>query len=231
MPARIDTRRRLTVAILIPCAALAQPPQWPSAEDVARALQAHPLPTPERIDAQPPRAVPRLQSHPPSPDAIDIAAMARGGAALSAQSATTASMPALRIFITLDMPRASLQRLVDQATRSRATLVLRGLKAQSLRETLASVSALIETRRVAWVIDPDAFARYQVTVAPTFVLTLADAPAEAAQPQCGSSSAMPRAFVSVAGDVSLDYALDAISRRSPVAAPSVTAILERLRGS
>ena len=108
-------------------------------------------------------------------------------------------------------------------------MILRGLKAQSLRETLAAVRPLIETHRVAWVIDPEAFTRYQVTVAPTFVLALADAPTEAAQPHCGSGCATPMSFVRVAGDVSLDYALDAMSRQSPAVVPTVAALRDRLR--
>ncbi|MBE7524481.1 MAG: hypothetical protein HS109_19170 [Burkholderiales bacterium] len=72
------------------------------------------------------------------------------------------------------MPRASLQLLTDQAARSGAVLVLRGLKANSMRETLAAVSSLIGERQVAWVIDPEAFARYRIERAPTFVLSLDD---------------------------------------------------------
>jgi conjugal transfer pilus assembly protein TrbC len=140
-------------------------------------------------------------------------------------------VPHLRVFITLEMPRPSLERLVDQASRTGATLVLRGLKAQSLRETITAVRPLIEAHSVAWVIDPEAFARYQVTVAPTFVLMLTDASIEADEPQCGSSCATPTTFVSVAGDVSIDYALDAMSRQSLAAVPRVAALLKRLRGS
>jgi conjugal transfer pilus assembly protein TrbC len=165
--------------------------------------------------------------------------MARQGAALSSQPPSPESPGALRIFITLDMPRGSLQRLVDQAARSGAVLVLRGLKTQSLRATLAVVSELIESRRVAWVIDPDAFARFRVATAPTFVLTLADegpitvtsGSADADPSQCGNGCVTPTAFVSVAGDVSLDYALDAMLRRNPEAAPRATAFLQRLRSS
>jgi conjugal transfer pilus assembly protein TrbC len=150
----------------------------------------------------------------------------------------------LRIFITLDMPRGSLQRLVDQAARSGATLVLRGLKAQSMRQTLAAVGELIETRRVSWVIDPDAFTRFQVSAAPTFVLTLADEPMPGTPgfgsvpelPRCaGTGCAAPTAqggnFLSVSGDVSLDYALDAMLRASPEATPRASTILQRLRKS
>jgi conjugal transfer pilus assembly protein TrbC len=73
------------------------------------------------------------------------------------------------------MPRASLQLLTDQAARAGAVLVLRGLKSQSMRQTVAAVQELIGKRRVAWVIDPEAFTRFAVRQAPTFVLTLNDA--------------------------------------------------------
>lgn len=169
--------------------------------------------------------------------------MARQGAALTTPPPAANATSALRIFITLDMPRGSLQRLVDQATRSGATLVLRGLKSQSMRQTLAAVGELIQTRTVSWVIDPDAFTRFQVSAAPTFVLTLGDEPMPGT-PAFGTATELPRcsgtsctspaalsSYLSISGDVSLDYALDAMLRRSPEAAPRVTPILQKLRKS
>ena len=213
---------------------------------MARALKAQPLPAPDRLTTQPPRAIPRIApdaATPPAAGSIDIAAMARQGTALTTPPPAATGTSVLRIFITLDMPRGSLQRLVDQAARSGATLVLRGLKAQSMRQTLAAVGELIETRRVSWVIDPDAFTRFQVSAAPTFVLTLADEPVPGTPgfgsvpelPRCaGTGCAAPTAqanFLSVSGDVSLDYALDAMLRASPEATPRASTILQRLRKS
>jgi conjugal transfer pilus assembly protein TrbC len=213
---------------------------------MARALKAQPLPAPERLATQPPRAIPRIEPNAgttPAAGTIDIAAMARQGAVLTTPPPAANGSSALRIFITLDMPRGSLQRLVDQAARSGATLVLRGLKSQSMRQTLAAVSELIETRRVSWVIDPDAFTRFRVSAAPTFVLTLADEPVPGSPglgtapdlPRCdGSSCTAPAAqasYLSVSGDVSLDYALDAMLRHSPEAAPRASAFFQRLRKS
>jgi conjugal transfer pilus assembly protein TrbC len=215
-------------AVALPCTVLAQPPHWPSADDMERARQTHPFPALKRLNAQPPHAVPRIWSIEPPPESLDIATFARQGAALSSQASVSPGAPHLRVFITLEMPRPSLERLVDQASRTGATLVLRGLKAQSLRETLAAVRSLIEAHSVAWIIDPEAFARYQVTVAPTFVLTLDDASKQADQLQCGSGCTTPTTFVSVAGDVSLDYALNAMSRQSLAAVPTVAALLKRL---
>ena len=269
MPERTDPRCWLgaaVLAILIPCIALGQSapssplspsssappsPQWPGPDDMARALKAQPLPAPERLATQPPRAIPRIAPHtsiqpiPPTLGNIDIAAMAKQGAALTTPQAADNGASALRIFITLDMPRGSLKRLVDQATRSGATLVLRGLKKQSMRQTLAEVGELIETRRVSWVIDPDAFTRFHVSHAPTFVLTLSNEPAARTPglqalpdlPRCSgggsgsgcTSPALDATYLSISGDVSLDYALDAMARRNPEAAPRASVILQRLR--
>jgi conjugal transfer pilus assembly protein TrbC len=248
--------RWVAVLILVPGIALPQPvPQWPGPEDMARALKRQPLPTPERLATQPRREIPRIAPNiidPPAVGTIDIAVMARQGAALTMPAPEANGASALRIFITLDMPRASLQRLVDQAEHSGSTLVLRGLKAQSMRQTIAAVGELIETRRVSWVIDPNAFTRFSVSSAPTFVLSLADEPGPATPsmpgipgiagldtapelPRCGGGScttpASPATYISVSGDVSLDYALDAMMRRSVDAAPRAKAILQRLRKS
>ncbi|MBP6854214.1 MAG: type-F conjugative transfer system pilin assembly protein TrbC [Rhodoferax sp.] len=213
---------------------------------MARALKAQPLPTPERLATQPPREIPRIGPNtplPPTTGTIDIAAMARQGAALTTPPPAANSASALRIFITLDMPRGSLLRLVDQAQRSGATLVLRGLKSQSMRQTLAAVGELIQTRTVSWVTDPDAFTRFSVSAAPTFVLTLADEPMPG-MPAFGTTPELPRcsgtsctspaalsSYLSISGDVSLDYALDAMLRRSPEAALRVTPLLQKLRKS
>jgi conjugal transfer pilus assembly protein TrbC len=123
------------------------------------------------------------------------------------------------VFVTLDMPQGSLERLVEQAERHGATLVLRGLKDQSVRLTLTRIQTLLGQRPVAWQIDPAAFEHYRVHAAPTFVLDLPH-PARTGQEQCSSGSCTERSpFISVSGDVSLDYALQTMARRQPLAAP------------
>jgi conjugal transfer pilus assembly protein TrbC len=241
VPVRTDRRpgRRLLAAALcvLPFVALAQAPQWPTAEDIARALEARPFPGAQSLGTQPLREPPRIE---PKRAPIDVEALAKRGAALAAPASDAADPPTLRIFITLEMPRASLERLIEQAARSGAVIVLRGLKVQSMRQTLAVVGQLIGERRVAWLIDPQAFTRYGVQTAPTFVLTLADDPVNVASDEpantvsasrgaCGSHCPTPSAFVSVAGDVSLHYALEAMVGRRPDAASRAAPILARLR--
>jgi conjugal transfer pilus assembly protein TrbC len=123
------------------------------------------------------------------------------------------------------MPQGSLRRLVDQAERAGAVLVLRGLKNQSMRQTVAAVSDLLGQRRAGWVIDPEAFERHSVEAAPTFLLTMG----EDAPPCSATTCTVPRPFVSVSGDVSLDYALEHMARRQPGAAAVAGPYLSRLR--
>ena len=232
MPARTErcvlAAAACALGLLASASAHAQTPRWPDAADIERAQKAHPFPIPDRLGVQPVPSPPSVKL-PAAPPATDIEALARTGARLG-QAAATASAPVpLRIFITLEMPRASLQLLTDQATRSGAVLVLRGLKANSMRETLAAVSGLIGDRQVAWVIDPEAFARYRVERAPTFLLSLDDRAEPGAA--CGSDCRTPAAFVSVSGDVSLDHALETLARQRPDAGALVAPMLKRLRGS
>jgi conjugal transfer pilus assembly protein TrbC len=228
VPARIDRVALRALACLLPCAALAQAPQWPGPTDIDRALKANPFPSADRIGSQP---IPRPPRVDPQRGGVDIEALARRQAHIPQTSPLAGSVPVpLRIFVTLEMPRASLQLLTDQAARTGAVLVLRGIKAQSMRATLDAVRELIGERNVAWTIDPQAFTRYAIRHAPSFVISLSDT-ATATPAGCTTNCPTAVAFVSVAGDVSLDYALEAILRRKPETASRVAPILHRLRGS
>jgi len=136
------------------------------------------------------------------------------------------SMAGLMVFVTLQMPRGSLQRLVDQAERSRATLVLRGLKGSSMKDTLAEVADLIGKRKVAWMIDPESFKRYGVTLAPTFVLVSpqTETGVGCAAGQCGAAPV----FSKVVGDVSTSFALQTIERGDPAFKAQAMAYRSRL---
>lgn len=202
----------------------AQAPNWPDAAEIERARQTNPFPRPDQLHAQPAPAPPRIDL-PLAPTPIDIETLARSGAPLTKPASATATSP-VRIFVTLAMPRASLQLLIDQAARSGAVLVLRGLKAGSMRQTLAAVADLIGEHQVAWVIDPEAFTRYRIEHAPTFVV---DLDSRASRSTCGTECRIPSGFVSVSGDVSLDHALDAMAREHPDAQPLVAPLVARLK--
>lgn len=227
MPARSDHRLCGMVLLLLPFLASAAAPVWPTADAIERAQQRHPFPDLQRLDQVPLPGLPRIT---PGRPAIDIEALARQHAPTPHQNPDAMrDPPALRIFVTLAMPEVSLRLLVDQAQRAGATLLLRGLKDRSMKQTLASVQALIGTSKVAWQIDPEAYTRYGIRHAPTFVLTRATADREASPGTCTGNCIATTAFFSVAGDVSLDYALDTIVRRHPDASQVAAPFLQRLR--
>ncbi len=170
-----------------------------------------------RIDALP---TPATQT------SVDLDALARGFAtATGASTLPGADEPRLIVFISLSMPEATLARLVDQATRARAQLLLRGLSEGSLPRTAARIQQLIGTRPVAVQIDPRAFDRYAIQRVPAFVLARAGGQdAACSGEQCTRSDD----HVLAAGDVSLDYALDHFQRSAPAFAKDAGRFLARL---
>ncbi len=187
--------------------------------------------------ALPPPAAPRTSpdiSALPQPRAtkpIDLGAIANAYAAnpdgpVALQGGPKA--PGLLVFISLAMPQATLHRLIDQASRAQATLILRGLANGSLRDTVFKVQRLIGQQQASVQIDPQAFDRFAVVRVPAFVL-IRDG---TRRPSCSSGTcAPPEAFVRTAGDVSLDYALDHMMRFSPTFQRDATPFLQRLRRS
>ena len=240
--------RRTLVSLL---AAGAMPTAWAvgpviTEADIERARRAQPTVTEQDIEqarrkhSRPPVDAPANASAPsaPSVDAlpqpvtrtpIDLEALARGYASQAdAMDAAQglAKGPGLLVFVSLAMPRPTLQRLIEQAARARASVILRGLANGSLRETVAQVQPLIGQRQVAVQIDPQAFDRFAIARVPSFVLVR-----DGTRPEsCAAGScAPPEAFLRTAGDVSLDYALEHMQRAAPAFRADAAPFLARLR--
>ena len=237
----------LTAALVASAQALAQNPPVITDADIERVRREMPTVTDQDIDAArrkygmpsdaelrsapvPTRpnveALPQPLSRPP----IDLEALARGYASQSeamTQAQGLATGPGLLVFVSLSMPRPTLQRLVDQAARAKASIVLRGFANGSLRDTVAQVQGLIGSRQVAVQIDPQAFDRYTVTRVPTFVLVR-----DGTRPvACASGSCAPAdSFLRTSGDVSLDYALEHMRRSAPGFGPPADTFLKRIKG-
>ena len=208
-----------------------QPPI--SDADIERAKRANRMPSEAELARVPIQSTPRIDALPQPAAAgrpVDLEALARGyeramGSPL--QQGALAGGPGLMVFVSFSMPEATLARLVDQAARSQAVLVLRGFVNGSLRETVARVKDLIGNRTVGFQIDPQAFDRFAVTATPTFVLVRNGA----APTDCGGNTCFASdAFVSVAGDVSLDYALEYFQRSAPAFGKDAAVFLKRLKG-
>ena len=236
----------LTAALLASAQALAQNPPVITDADIERVRREQPAITEGDIDAArrkysmpgdaelryAPVPIPNVEAlpQPLSRTPIDLEALARGYASQAdamTQAQGLATGPGLLVFVSLSMPRPTLQRLVGQAARAKASIVLRGFANGSLRDTVAQVQGLIGTRQVAVQIDPLAFDRFAVTRVPTFVLVR-----DGTRPvACASGSCAPAdSFLRTSGDVSLDYALEHMRRSAPGFGPPADTFLKRIKG-
>jgi conjugal transfer pilus assembly protein TrbC len=201
-------------------------------QDIQRARQKYRMPSEAELDAVPVPARPNIDAlpQPAIKGAIDLEALAKGYASQSQaidQAQGFAAGPGLFVFVSLSMPQATLQRLIDQAARAKAAIFLRGLAGGSLRDTVARVQGLIGQREVAFQIDPQAFDRFSIERVPSFVLVRdGTRPASCASGSC----APPGDFLRSTGDVSLDYALDHMARQAPQFTRDIAPFLRRIRG-
>ena len=159
---------------------------------------------------------------------VDVAAIARGfeAAGASAVGRVLEQGPQLLVFVSLSMPEGALRKLVEQAERTRAVLVLRGLKDGSMVKTAVAVRQLLGERKAALQIDPQGFDRFGVSQVPTFVLLRDGTQAQ----RCADASCVPMSsYTTLAGDVTIEYALEWIETHSSGAQREAKVLLQRLR--
>lgn len=239
-PMRIATLAVLVTTALHGTNGAAQTaPAAPQADAMPR------MPTRAEIEAameQQRRAMPKVPGtpSPTSPVVPDLAELAkqyeaiRRGRSGEGVSGIASGPPGadrqasgLLVFASLGMPRASLERMVADAERVSAVIVLRGVQAGSLRQTAASIQQLLGQRKVAWQIDPSLFKRFEVSAVPAVVLI---DPARPVQVACGSDTCSQPAFSKVTGDVSLGHALEAMERQDPEFSRLAALFGARLKG-
>ncbi|TXF13558.1 type-F conjugative transfer system pilin assembly protein TrbC [Pelomicrobium methylotrophicum] len=156
--------------------------------------------------------MPKIEAIPkPAATAPDIARLAEKYRDLGRAAAPQSDQPDLLVFVSLSMPRGALERIVQQAERAGATLVFRGLKDDSMMKMGQEIQAIIGNRNVSAAIHPPAFRQFSVTRVPAVVIARPEAGIDLLEDGCSK----PETFVKVSGDVSLDYALDYIERKSP----------------
>lgn len=199
--------------------------------DIEQAAKKHRMPTDAELARVPIQGTPRIDAL-PQPQVrrpVDLGAIAKGYEAMEQTGAAGAlnAGPTLLVFVSFSMPEPALARLVDQAARSGATLVLRGFVGNSLQQTVQRTQQLIGQREVGFQIDPQAFDRFSVSVTPTFVLLRTGAVPE----PCAAGTCFPSSgYVSTAGDVSVDYALEFIKRGAPGFQQEADSFLRRMKG-
>jgi len=174
-------------------------------------------------------AAPDLEKLPqPVQQRLDLAAVARGFDAAGAAAAAhaLAKGPQLLVFVSLTMPDGSLRHLIEQGERTRATLVLRGLKDGSMVKTAAAVRQILGNHKTALQVDPQGFDRFGVNQVPTFILLKDGAQLQ----RCDDTSCVPPgSYAEVSGDVTIEYALEWIEKRSPSFNREAKVLLQRFR--
>jgi conjugal transfer pilus assembly protein TrbC len=200
-------------------------------KDMEAAARKHRMPADAELARVPIQGTLRIDAlpQPATRRPVDLGAIAKGYEAMTSPGSTgaLASGPALLVFVSFSMPEPALSRLVDQAARAGATMVLRGFVGGSLQQTVQRTQQLIGQRQVGFQIDPQAFDRFSVTATPTFVLLRAGAvPAPCAAGTCFPASG----YVSTVGDVSVDYALEFIKRGAPGFKQEADSFLLKMKG-
>lgn len=190
------------------------------AAGTARPLQASKMPQP---------GAPDLEKLPqPVQQRLDLAAVARGfdAAVAAAAAQALAKGPQLLVFVSLTMPEGSLRKLIEQGERTRATIVLRGLKDGSMVKTAAAVRQILGNYKTAVQIDPQGFDRFGVNQVPTFILLKDGAQLQ----RCDDTSCVsPSSYAEVSGDATIEYALEWIEKRAPSFNREAKVLLQRFR--
>lgn len=113
----------------------------------------------------------------------------------------------LFIFVSLEMPKDSLLQWSEQANKAGGVLVLRGLKNNSLPQTLALTNNLWGAKARNVIIDPNAFERFAIKSVPAVLITN-----QALQPCTKEACPIPAHDV-IYGDVGLGYSLNKIKEQ------------------
>lgn len=132
----------------------------------------------------------------------------------------------LLVFVSSSVPKASLRVLARQAAAVGAPMVLRGVVGGSFLATAEFMREVYgdDEPRARAMIDPTLFGRFDVHHVPAFVLAPSGVCVVGVR-NCPNSTPF---HVHVAGDVTLDYALDFIARTRPDYRASATRLLARL---
>lgn len=210
MRARLASPVPSLVLLIAAGSALAAPPSMPDNAALERAATTETKRAKAAID-QASRQAPVLHQRmpdigSPTPSAkADPSAIAARYADVGKQGAPTT----LLVMVSYSMPAEAIARLASLASRTGATLVLRGMVDNSMEKT-ATLSAEFVRKypTLQLQIDPTLFRRFEITQVPAFVLTRNTGEDK----RCTKGCDPAESYVSVTGDVSLDYALEYIAR-------------------
>lgn len=117
----------------------------------------------------------------------------------------------LMVFVSLSMPKGSLERAARDTRKAGASLIMRGVsKGVGPGRWVQSMAALEPLTKNGGEVSlhPDLFERYSIKRVPAIVV--------AAEPSAGCSEDACREYAVIYGDVSLSYALERLTDRTDV---------------
>ncbi len=84
---------------------------------------------------------------------------------------TPAKQSDFYIFVSLSMKDKNLQQLLNDAAKYNAVVVLRGLKNNSMKETVQHLAKFFSNTSNGLIIDPELFTQFGINKVPSFVLS------------------------------------------------------------
>ena len=131
------------------------------------------------------------------------------------------------IFTSLSVPTKSWRQWANDAARSGAPLVLRGVAPEGLRQTAADIRARLGDKEAAIAIDPRLFRLFDIARVPAVVVVPGGVPACESR-GCSNDPAPPHDRI--AGNIGLAAALEAIAAEGEAGRAVAQVHLDRLRG-
>jgi type-F conjugative transfer system pilin assembly protein TrbC len=131
------------------------------------------------------------------------------------------------VFVSSSLPDITMKILVSQSQRAGVPLVFRGLIKNDIKETARYIQSFVGAdSKAGIIIDPTLFDRFKIDKVPAFTVV------EGLR-ECGvqTTSCSTENYATVYGDVSLDYALEALQRTAPQFKTLLSDPLNRMRGN
>lgn len=163
---------------------------------------------------------------------VDIQKLVEQGQAIldgDVQEAKVEDKVAVYIMVSMSMPKQTLLNLIEQAEKIGAPLVFRGMINGSIKNTAQALIDLMgddqeKNKNRSLSIDPTLYSRFNINQVPAFVV--ASQPAN----RCMDGDCPTPEHYVLFGDVTLDYALDRVSRKQPEWEKDIKVMRDSLRG-
>lgn len=111
------------------------------------------------------------------------------------------------ILVSFSMPDVQIVSLMEEANKTNASVIIRGLIDNDFKKTFEKISQLTNESDFGMSIDPTIFTRFKVETVPTFILPLEEVNQCRDLSECSESK-----HVLATGSVTIRYFLDLVSR-------------------